>query len=78
VFSAFRISAPLAVVGSLVGEFVGAGQGLGYLLLAARGRIDTSMVFLMVVLSAFLGIAAFAAVVAVERRFIRWHPSAAV
>jgi ABC-type nitrate/sulfonate/bicarbonate transport system permease component len=74
-FSSFRISAPLAVVGSLVGEFVGAGQGLGYLLLAARGRIDTSMVFLMVVLSALLGIAAFAAVVAVERRFIRWHPS---
>jgi NitT/TauT family transport system permease protein len=75
IFSSFRISAPLAVVGALVGEFVGAAQGLGYLLVTARGRIDTSMVFLMVVLSAALGIAFFMAVVAVERRVIKWHPS---
>lgn len=74
-FSSFRISAPLAVIGALVGEFVGASAGLGYLLVTARGRIDTSMVFLMVVLSALLGILAFAAVVAIERRFIRWHAS---
>jgi NitT/TauT family transport system permease protein len=75
IFSSFRISAPLAVVGALVGEFVGAAQGLGYLLVTARGRIDTGMVFLMVVLSAALGIAFFMAVVFVERRFIKWHPS---
>jgi NitT/TauT family transport system permease protein len=74
-FAAFRISAPLAVIGALVGEFVGASAGLGYLLVTARGRIDTSMVFLMVALSAMLGIMAFAAVVAIERRFIRWHQS---
>ena len=74
-FSSFRISAPLAVIGALVGEFVGASAGLGYLLVTARGRIDTSMVFLMVVLSAILGIIAFASVVAIERRVIRWHPS---
>jgi ABC-type nitrate/sulfonate/bicarbonate transport system permease component len=75
IFSAFRISAPLAVIGTLVAEFVGGSSGLGYLLITARGRIDTSMVFLMVVLSALLGIAFFQVVVAIERRVIRWHPS---
>jgi ABC-type nitrate/sulfonate/bicarbonate transport system permease component len=75
IFSAFRISAPLAVIGALVAEFVGGSSGLGYLLITARGRIDTSMVFLMVVLSALLGILFFQAVVAIERRVIRWHPS---
>jgi NitT/TauT family transport system permease protein len=75
-FSAFRVSAPLAVVGALVGEFVGYSQGLGFLLITARARLDTAMVFATVVLSAVLGILAFAAVVALERRFIRWHSSA--
>jgi NitT/TauT family transport system permease protein len=75
IFAAFRISAPLAVIGTLVAEFVGGSSGLGYLLITARGRIDTSMVFLMVVLSALLGIAFFQVVVAIERRVIRWHPS---
>ena len=68
IFAAFRISAPLAVIGTLVAEFVGGSSGLGYLLIRARGRIDTSMVFLMVVLSALLGIAFFQVVVAIERR----------
>ena len=75
IFSAFRISAPLAVIGALVGEIFGAAQGLGYLLIRARSTIDTSQVFLMVVLSAILGIVFFSIVVAVERRVIKWHPS---
>ena len=74
-FSSFRISAPLAVIGALVGEFVGASDGMGYLLVTARARIDTEMVFLMVVLSALLGILAFSVVVALERRFVQWHHS---
>ena len=75
IFSSFRISAPLAVVGALVGEFVGGAQGLGWLLITARGRLDTSTVFLMVVLAVLLGIASFTLVVAFEKRFVKWHPA---
>lgn len=75
IFSAFKISAPLAVVGALVGEFVGGAQGLGWLLITARGRLDTSTVFLMVVLAVLLGIASFTIVVAFEKRFVKWHPA---
>ena len=75
IFSSFRISAPLAVVGALVGEFVGGARGLGWLLITARGRLDTSTVFLMVVLAVILGIVSFTIVVAFEKRFVKWHPS---
>lgn len=75
IFSAFRISAPLAVVGALVGEFVGGAQGLGWILITARGRLDTSTVFLMVVLAVLLGIASFTIVVVFEKRFVKWHPA---
>lgn len=75
IFSAFRISAPLAVVGALVGEFVGGAQGLGWILITARGRLDTSTVFLMVVLAVLLGIASFTLVVVFEKRFVKWHPA---
>lgn len=75
IFSSFRISAPLAVIGALVGEFVGGAQGLGWLLITARGRLDTATVFLMVVLAVVLGLLSFAIVVAFEKRFVKWHPS---
>jgi NitT/TauT family transport system permease protein len=76
VFSSFRISAPMAVIGTLVGEFVGGSRGLGYLLVAAEGQLNTSAVFLLVLLSAALGIVVFNLVVFFERRVVRWHPSA--
>jgi NitT/TauT family transport system permease protein len=74
-FSAFRVSAPMAVIGALVGEFVGGSSGLGYLLVTAQGQLNTSAVFLLVVFSGLLGIVVFNAVVLVERRVLRWHPS---
>jgi NitT/TauT family transport system permease protein len=76
VFSSFRISAPMAVIGTLVGEFVGGSRGLGYLLVAAEGQLNTSAVFLLVLLSAALGIVVFNLVVFFERRVVRWHPAA--
>lgn len=75
VMSAFRISAPGAVIGALVGEFVGGTRGLGFLLVSAHARLDTSEVFVMVVLSSILGLAAYGLVVAVERPALSWHQS---
>jgi NitT/TauT family transport system permease protein len=74
-FSAFRVSAPMAVIGALVGEFVGGSSGLGYLLVTAQGQLNTRSVFLLVLLSGLLGIVVFNAVILVERRVVRWHPS---
>jgi NitT/TauT family transport system permease protein len=75
IFASFRISAPGAVIGTLVGEFMSGSQGLGFLITTASGQLNTSSVFVLVVLSSLLGIAMFQVCVLVERRVVRWHPS---
>lgn len=74
-FSSFRVAAPGAVVGALLGEFLGASSGLGYLITVASGQLNTAAVFLLAALSCFLGIALFQICVVIERRVVRWHPS---
>lgn len=44
-FGGFKVAITLAVVGTLVAEFVGSDSGLGYVLVLARGNLDTLMVF---------------------------------
>ncbi len=77
ILASFRISAPLAVVGALVGEFVGGTAGMGYQLVFSQAQFNTPGVFLLIVLSALLGISVFQAVVVVERRLLGWHPASA-
>lgn len=53
--AAFRTAATLAVVGTLVAEFVGSADGLGNLLLIASGNRDTTLAFAAILVVAFLG-----------------------
>ncbi len=43
--SGLKVAATLAVTGAVVGEFVGANEGLGYVILQANGNVDTAMLF---------------------------------
>ncbi|MHC1582603.1 MAG: ABC transporter permease [Candidatus Syntropharchaeia archaeon] len=45
-FAGFKTGITLAVIGTVVGEFVGANAGLGYLTIYAAGLMDTPQVFL--------------------------------
>ena len=45
----------LALVGAVVGEFMGAGQGLGALIIAAQGSMDTPLMFAVLVLITLMG-----------------------
>ena len=45
IFGGLKISITLAVVGAVVGEFVGGDAGLGYLLMTANGSMDTPLLF---------------------------------
>lgn len=69
----FKIAIALAVVGAVVGEFVGGRSGLGYFMLAATGNFDTPLVFACVVALTILGIALFYAVSLGERFLGRWN-----
>ena len=75
VFAGLRVGMTLATVGAIIGEFVGANEGLGYLLLFANGIIDTPLLFAALVILSGLALVFYWAVVVVERLFIPWHVS---
>lgn len=68
-----RIGATLSVIGAVVGEFVGADRGLGFLINVARGQYDTALVFVVVFTLVNLALALYGAVVLVERRALKWN-----
>jgi NitT/TauT family transport system permease protein len=73
-FSGLRIAATLAVIGVVVGEFVGGNLGLGYLLIFGEGAANTAMVFVTIILLTLIGIAGYAAVVLAEARVLGYRP----
>jgi len=76
-FSSLHTSVGFAVVGAVVGEYLGSAAGLGYLIQQAEGVFDVAGVFAgMFVLSAFV-ILIDIGVTLVERRLLVWRPDAA-
>ena len=76
-FSSLHTAVGFAVVGAVVGEYLGSAAGLGYLIQQAEGVFDVAGVFAgMFVLSAFV-ILIDMAVSLVERRLLVWRPVAA-
>ena len=71
----FKISLPLAVIGAIVGEFIGGSQGLGYLILSSNFQMDTAMMFAALFLLSAMGLALFGLVLLAERIFIPWSVS---
>jgi NitT/TauT family transport system permease protein len=75
-FSSLHTSVGFAVVGAVVGEYLGSAAGLGYLIQQAEGVFDVAGVFAgMFVLSAFV-ILIDMVVTVVERRLLAWRPDA--
>jgi NitT/TauT family transport system permease protein len=68
-----RIGATLSVIGAVVGEFVGADRGLGFLISIARGRYDTALVFVAVFTLVAMALALYGAVVLIESRLLAWQ-----
>jgi NitT/TauT family transport system permease protein len=73
-FSSLHTSVGFAVVGAVVGEYLGSSAGLGYLILEAEMSFEVAGVFAgMVVLAAFV-IAIDGLVSVAERRLLAWRP----
>src|SRR6202030_2274827 len=72
-FSALKISSSLAIVGAIVGEFVGATQGLGYLIMVSSAHLETATLFAAIAAAALAGIAMFYVIGWTEERVIFWH-----
>lgn len=73
IFSSLKVAVTLAVIGAIVAEFIGAGKGLGYLILTSSGAMKTSVMFGMLILLSCLGILCFYAVSWVERLLCPWY-----
>jgi NitT/TauT family transport system permease protein len=73
VFSALKISSSLAVVGAIVGEFVGATKGLGYVIMISSAHIETPALFSAIFASAGAGIVLFYTIAATERLAVFWQ-----
>lgn len=72
-FAGLRIGATLAVIGVVVGEFVGGNTGLGYLLTFAQGQANTPAVFVAIIMLTLIGIALYLAVVWAEGRVLHYQ-----
>jgi NitT/TauT family transport system permease protein len=73
IFAGLKISITLAVVGAVVGEFVGGDAGLGYLLMVANGSMDTQLLFAGIVCLTILGVALYLVVELTEWLVIPRH-----
>jgi NitT/TauT family transport system permease protein len=72
-FSGLKVAATLAVAGAVVGEFVGADKGLGYLLLVTNSNLETALMFATIVALTIIGLVFFYLVEFLEALLIPWH-----
>ena len=72
--SGLRVAATVAPIGAIVGEWVGASGGLGYVINQANARMQTDMTFAGLVVLFALVIALRWAVDAVLDRLVHWTP----
>lgn len=76
VISGSKVAITLAVIGAVIGEFIGSNDGLGNLLLVANSQINIPLAFACLFGLAAIGIGLYAAVVAVELALKPWFGNA--
>ncbi|MGH2605013.1 MAG: ABC transporter permease, partial [Anaerolineales bacterium] len=73
VLTGLRVGATLSVIGAVVGEFVAAEEGLGFLLNVARGQYNTPLVFGCVLVLVGLALGLYGLTSLLEARLLRWR-----
>ena len=72
---AIKVAFPLALVGSIVGEFIGGNRGVGYLILSGQFNMDTPLVFATLLSITLFTTIVIGIVVILERLLLKWRPS---
>lgn len=78
VFSALKISVTMCVLGAIVGEWIGANQGIGYLLIQSMFDFNAPRLFATILTASVIAITGFAIVSLLEKWIIRWDPGVAM
>lgn len=71
-FSGAKIAAAVAVIGAVFGEWSGADEGLGHLILTSQAQLQTARVFAAVAVLSAMALALVGALVLAQRRFAGW------
>jgi putative hydroxymethylpyrimidine transport system permease protein len=71
--SGIRIAAVAAPLGAIVGEWVGASHGLGYLMLNANARMDIAQMFAAVILLIFISLLLYFSVDIALKKIVWWE-----
>lgn len=73
-FSALKIAASTAVIGAIVGEWIGSVTGIGALIIQAMYAFDSAMLYATVVVGSTFSICFFLLISMIERLMVRWQP----
>ena len=76
IFSSLHTSIGFALVGAVVGEYIGAARGIGYVVAQAQGVFDTTGVFAGLILTSVVVLGIDLAIERLERYLLRWRPEA--
>ena len=71
-FSGLRVGVSVATIGAVIGEWVGAQHGLGFLMIQSNARLQTPLVFAAILWLAVMGLFLWALVGFVEKKAIPW------
>jgi NitT/TauT family transport system permease protein len=72
-FGGLKVGVTLSVIGAVVGEFVGADRGLGFLVNLARGLFDTPLMFVALFTLMAIALALYLLVSLLESWLLRWR-----
>jgi len=72
-FAGLKVGVSVATIGAVIGEWVGAQQGLGYLMIQANARLQVDLVFAVILWLSFMGLGLWTLVGWIERRVVTWR-----
>ena len=75
VFAGMEIGIVFAIIGAVVGEYLGGNQGLGYMIVVSLNALNAEQLFAVIVLLTTIGFGLFLAVLGLKRLMIPWHES---
>lgn len=71
-FTGCKVAITFAIIGAVIGEFVAAQEGLGYLILMSTSQSQTPLAFAAIIVLTLMGVVLFGAIEAVQRRVVGW------
>ncbi len=71
-FAGLKVGVSVATIGAIIGEWVGAQQGLGYLMIQANARLRVDLVFAAILWLSLMGVSMWVFVGFLERKVITW------